>query len=661
MKLPRILVIIALLLSTVSQFAQITNTRDWRKSERDSLDNAILLYDEKNFLLAFPIFDKIYHNHPNEVFLKYTYAKCALLRPDRNQDAYEILGAIYKDNKKVENIRYDLAKAAHLNNHFDEANKLIDEFIVHKRTKPEMLAPAQQLKKWIGYAIYFTGMPTNAVIKNVGDKINTPFNEYVPTITADESMMIFTHTGNDTKGEVQEDGHRPEDVYVSVKRDDQWTKPVAIDSINTDLNDAAISLNHDGTILYVYRDNGDDHGDIYQSNVVGESFTKPVKLRGQVNSYSWDGHCSLAPDGRTLYFTSERPGGYGGRDLYKATLLPDSSWGNVVNLGDSINTSMNEDAPYIHPDGVTLYYSSSGKTSMGGYDIFEAIMGPDSTFKNAKNLGYPINSTDDDKYFVLSAAGNNGYYSSGKHGGQGLEDIYLIETNFSNKKNVLLVKGKTMSDKTPVESKIKVENMTRGTVFKSTHSNVNTGQYFVTLPKGADYKITYTYLDKAPDVFTVSATDIVGYNEKVHDAMWDTLRIPVGPTLATVPSTMTEGPDDNWTPKTKMQEKIMKYTKKFGDISAPDLEFRVQIAAYKFPKNYVDAHLKGLGKTQRLLLDDGITRITIGGSFTTIRKAWEHNKKVIGAGQTDAFVTALYKGKRVMLEDLIKMGIYIEK
>jgi hypothetical protein len=105
----------------------------------------------------------------------------------------------------------------------------------------------------------------------------------------------------------------------------------------------------------------------------------------------------------------------------------------------------------------------------------------------------------------------------------------------------------------------------------------------------------------------------------------------------------------------------MKYVEKYGDVSAEGLEFRVQIAAYKFPKNYTYKHLKGLGKVENLLLDDGITRITIGGNFSTIGKAWEHNKKVINKGQTDAFVTALYKGKRVYLEDLEKMGIYVQK
>jgi Tol biopolymer transport system component len=124
--------------------------------------------------------------------------------------------------------------------------------------------------------------------------------------------------------------------------------------VNTNSHDGAIALSADGFYLFVYRDSGDDHGDIYMSNSLNGEWTVPQKLNGQVNSYSWEGSCSMTADGKQLYFSSERGGGFGGKDIYRATLLPDSTWGNVVNLGDSINTALDDDAPFIHPDGVTL-------------------------------------------------------------------------------------------------------------------------------------------------------------------------------------------------------------------------------------------------------------------------------------------------------------------
>ena len=118
---------------------------------------------------------------------------------------------------------------------------------------------------------------------------------------------------------------------------------------------------------------------------------------------------------------------------------------------------------------------------------------------------------------------------------------------------------------------------------------------------------------------------------------------------------------DKFKPNTALQQKIKDYSEKYGDITAEGLVFRVQIAAYKYPKNYLYNHLKGLGKVENLLLDDGITRITIGGDFNSLSAAYEHNVKVILKGQTDAFVTVLYKGKRIYLEDLEKMGIFVVK
>jgi hypothetical protein len=659
-------------------FSQVTNTRKWRKSEKDSLDNALLMYDDKNYSRALPIFENIHYNHPKEEFIKYMFGKLALTRSDKHDDAYRCLSEVYAKNKKVADIEYDLARAAHFTGRFDEASTLVDAYLKNKRTDPEGKKNGELLRHYISNAKFYTANPTKAKITNVGSIINTPDDEYVPTITADESMMIYTYVGTKSKGGRVNDFLQPdpqgeyrEDIYMSVKENDQFAAPVALDSINTVSNDAAISLSHDGQILFIYRDNGDDHGDIYQSFMVGEHFSKPVKLKGQVNSYAWDGHCSLSPDGRTLFFSSERSGGFGGRDIYRATLMPDSTWGNVVNMGDSINTAYDDDAPFIHPDGITLYFSSKGRTSMGGYDIFQCTMSlVDSTWKMTEHLGYPINSTDDDIYFVLSAYGNNGYYSSGKKGGSGLKDIYLIETNFPKQRMLYMVKGKTLSDNNPVETNIKIEVTSQNNrVFKDFTSNSSTGQYLVTLPAEAQYKITYTYKDKAPQVFTLSTMGITGFTQTIHDVAFankDTAKVitptvAVTPTVATVTKTTEVVKADDFVPRTKMQEKIMKFVEKYGDISAEGLEFRVQIAAYKFPKNYVYKHLKGLGKVENLLLDDGITRITIGGKFATIKRAWEHNKKVVNAGQTDAFVTALYQGKRVYLEDLEKMGIFVVK
>jgi Tol biopolymer transport system component len=188
-------------------------------------------------------------------------------------------------------------------------------------------------------------------------------------------------------------------------------------------NDLAVSLSHDGQILFTYQDSPEGNGDLLISYLKDSVYSQPKKLTGEINTYAWEGSCSLSPDGKILYFSSNREGGYGGKDIYRAKLLSDSTWGNIINLGDSINTPYDEDAPFIHADGRTLFYSSNGLKSSGGYDIFRSLMENDSTFKKTENLGYPINSPVDDIYFSLTANGNKAYYSAQKKGGEGLTDL----------------------------------------------------------------------------------------------------------------------------------------------------------------------------------------------------------------------------------------------
>ncbi len=648
---------ILLLLTGIFCFSQITNVRKWRKGEQDSMQNALLLYEDGKVNLALPMFEKLYKSHPDEEYLKFMYGRTSLTRSDKHEVALQMLTEVYDKNKKAIDIEYDLARANHYNYNFDAALEFADKSFNNKRTTPSIKEKIPQLRKYIINAKELYSKPTNAKITNAGPIVNSRYDEYVPVISADESLLIFTYvgiesTGGRQNGFLQEDdqGMYYEDVFQTSKVNDEWVHPSGIKTINTNSHDAAIALSPDGLQLFTYNDNGDDHGDIYVSYLNGNQWTVPMKLRGQVNSFSWEGSCSLTADGRTLYFASERGGGYGGRDIYKATLQADSTWGNIVNLGDSINTSLDDDAPFIHPDGLTLFYSSKGKNSMGDYDVFQSTMNPlDSTFKNATNLGYPINTPDGDRYYVLAANGKTGYYSSGKKGGQGLNDIYLVDPGYIGKKpSLYLVKGKITLDGQPVEATYTVDMTSKSRRFIEARSNVKTGNYVATLPAGATYKITYTYKEFAPIILDIDASAITDYTEKIFNIEFN----PPKPDSATIAA------KDGFVPKSVLQEKTKKYASKYGDIYADSLEFKVQIAAYKIPKNYKYNHLKGLGKVEKLLLGDGVTRITIGGIFKTIGGAYEHNKKVIAAGQPDAFVTAIYKGKRIYLEELEKLGIF---
>ncbi|MEO6304266.1 MAG: hypothetical protein ABIP51_13960 [Bacteroidia bacterium] len=662
------IIILLLVLCVSALYSQTTNTSRWRKTEKDSMANAFLLYEEKNYKMALPYFENIHYSHPKEEFVKYVYGKAALYRSDKYSEALKMLQEVYDKNPKVDLIEYDLARALHYNYKFDEALVKVDEFLNNKRTRPEDKPAAEILKTYIKNAIYYSANATQAKITTVGTPINSKDEEYVPTISADESMMVFTYTGAKSKGgKINETLMTPdsvhgiylEDIFMSIKANDLWQTPVPLDNINSKNNDAAISLSQDGQRLFIYKDDPEGHGDIYESYYVNETFTFPTKLKGQINTISQEGHCTLSPDGRTLYFTSDRPGGFGGRDIYRAKLMSDSTWGNVVNLGDSINTKYDEDSPFMHPDGSSLFFSSNGPKSAGGHDIFRAYMDViDSTFKKVENLSFPINTPDDDKYFVLAANGSRGYYSSGKAGGEGLNDIYLVETGFEAKTPVLLfVKGKVTFDGAPVESAIKVEVTSKNNfVYSAIKTIPSTGNYMVSLPQGQAYKITYSYKDEKPRTFEFDASTITAYTEKVVDIKFETPKDTI-PVAAIIPGKPLANEYDKEA-ITLLQKKISKYSATYGKIEAEGLEFKVQIAAYKNPKNYKFKHLKGLGKVEKLMLPDGLTRMTINGKFKNLEAAWIHNKKVIKAGQDDAFVTALYQGKRVYLEELVKMGIF---
>ncbi len=666
--------ILFILIASVS-IAQTMKTKKWRRTEVDSLNEAHLLMEEGNYYLAYPLFEDIYKHHPNEVYLKYVLGKLSLTRSDKYDFALKLLEESYSANQKISGILFDLAKAYHYNYQFDKAEEFITRFLSQKKISPEEKTNALILKNYIQNAKVLYSSPTKAKVFNLGKPLNSEWDEYVPVITTDEATMIFTYRGERSKGGRQNASLLPdpkgiffEDVFICEKILNKWGEPQSIESINTNSHDAAIAMSPDGQMLFIYKDDGITHGDIYVSYALGNNeYTPPQKLKGLVNSYSWEGSCSITADGQTLYFSSERPGGYGGKDIYKATLLPDSTWGNIVNLGNAINTPYDEDAPFIHPDGITLYFSSKGHNSMGDYDIFMSRMDlSDSTFKQAENIGYPINTPADDIYFVLSASGEHGYYSSARPNGIGLKDIYLIETNFENKPVSMLVYGAVFKDKKATQATITAYLLKDGKeqIFYQTKSNNTKGKYLINLPAGHDFKIECKLDSNYFESFTISTQDLKEYKEKLHLFNFETTpQAPIvsTPTVST-PVTTTHSATAVDTDKLNtVQKETYEYSKNYGDVSVEGLIFKVQIAAYKYPKNYSYTHLKGLGKIETIQLEDGLTRFTIGGDFKTLNAAFRHNLNVIKAGQKDAFVLAIYKGKRVYLSDLVKMGIYIKK
>jgi outer membrane protein OmpA-like peptidoglycan-associated protein len=273
--------------------------------------------------------------------------------------------------------------------------------------------------------------PGNFSIVNIGREINSDFEDYGPVLNEEEDEIIFTTRRRDgnLNPNVAEDNKPYEDIFMARKTNGGWSYASNIgDRINTPFHDSNLALSADGKTLYILKDEGG--GDIYYCNrVANGSWGAPTALPGIINSSFEEKSITISKDGKTLYFSSNRPGGLGGTDLYKATKDAKGEWANVKNLGPKINTAFDEEGPFIDYDMVTLYFSSKGHKNMGSYDIFKSVFDPKkNTWSEPENLGYPINTPDDDIFYITSSDGKRAYYSSVREDGLGYTDIFLITT-----------------------------------------------------------------------------------------------------------------------------------------------------------------------------------------------------------------------------------------
>lgn len=619
------------------------------KADKIELDKAEELFESGSYLFAIPIYEELAEKFPKELYIKYRLGMCYLKKQDSYHKAVEYLKPVADKMPNSADIKFYLGIAYHLTNQFDDAIKEFNEYLKQDIIKTQQPITERLIQNCIN-AKELVASPVDVVITNVGSPINTEAAEYVPVISSNEQTMVFTYMGKRSKGGF-------EDVFTTEKKDDgTWINPQPLDdNINSYDHDASIALSPDGQILFIYKDTKDKKGEIYYSNLNGRDWSTPKQILGEVNTNHWEGSASISADGKILFFTSDKPAGLGGRDIYKATLINDSIWGNVVNLGPTINTPYNDDAPFIHPDGRTLVFSSEGHNSMGGYDIFHTQLQKDGTWLPPTNIGFPINSPDRDTYYVLSADGKTGYYSSGRPEGYGLQDIYIVSPGLVGyKPAIALVKGLITLDNKPAEAEIIITYKNKGTTHSKIGSNSSSGEYLSNLPTGDVYEITYKL--KNFNNSLLSGDSIVSETVNIVESD-DFIEIVKNISFYSIDFVAAQPVKEEVVKETVKEEIVVQ---PIGEQSIEGLIFKVQIAAYNLPKNYNYARLKGLGDVEKNLLDDNITRFTIGGSFKTLNLANEHRDKVISRGQDDAFVTAIYKGKRVYLKDLVAQGIIKE-
>lgn len=408
-------------------------------------------------------------------------------------------------------------RALHINYKFDDAAKQYEyyeqNFAKDKQAKEDIARYKQQT----AFAKELYASPINVIVENMGDSINSEYPDFSPVLSADERMLIYTtRRNNSTGGEKALDGQYYEDIVVSYKDENgHWSMPVSISPyINTNGNDASINLTPDGQTLIVYQDIGKG-GDVYFSNWNGKDWSALQQFGSDVNTKHWETHACLTNDQSTLYFVSDRPGGFGGRDIYRCVKLPNGAWSKALNLGPTINTKYDEDGPYMHPDGITLIFASSGHKTMGGFDIFSSIIDENKKFTEPTNLGYPINTPDDDVFFVTSPDGKRGYFSSAKDGGKGEKDIYKMAINDAKEKPLALFKGSILpadGEPLPDDLEIIVTDKETGEIVGRYRPKQN-GTFTTILPPNKNYN--FSYQSKGEEFYNedLYVSDDVAYQE----------------------------------------------------------------------------------------------------------------------------------------------------
>lgn len=464
---------------------------------------------ERGYLIALEYYLMAYKQHPNSALLNYKIANCYLHTLYKYRALPHALKAVELNPNVTYDIDYVMGMAYHQVKEFDKALEHYEKFKQNYSGKDNdsLLFVAKRIHE-CHYGIDLIKEEIYEVV-NMGPDVNSQFAEYVPLIRADGSYMIFTSRRPKKEPDSNEvtkrikgerlagfDFEYYEDIFRADynSQDSTWSKPYRFDyPLNKNIkHDACVSLSLDGLTLFTYKSNNE--GDLYFSQIENGVWSKPKPLTG-INSKWREDHVALAYDNKTAYFVSDRPGGFGGKDIWKAVKINDKEWGTPVNLGPIVNTEYDEEGVFIHPDGKTLYFSSRGHETMGGYDIFETTF-EDEKWTKPINLGYPVNSPDDDVFFVLTADGKNAYLSSVKEDGYGMQDIYAI-TPFEKKRNkvydVVVFKGRVIDKITreKLDAKVDIIDNSTGEKIFSNHVDAERG-FLVSLPtgkKGKNYGI----------------------------------------------------------------------------------------------------------------------------------------------------------------------------
>ena len=461
--------------------------KEFSKKEKEKFWKAENLFEYKDYYGSSVILAELYDKYPDYNTLNYKLG-VSYYQLEENKKAKELFN---KTKGEISDSYYYLAKISLEDEDTEKALEYLNELSRSGIQSANLfgLKEIEKLRNEIEYAKKAMSNPENVTIENLGPNVNTSYSEYVPVITIDEKTMYFTSRRMHDNNRLDPTGQPFEDIYVTEKTNEGWSKAKLLPGeVNTELHDACVGLSSNGDIMFIFKTSENYYGNLYQSDRKNGLWSKPVKMGHNINSEnSNETSASISMDGNTIYFSSDRPGGYGGFDIYRVVKLPNGLWSEAKNLGPVINTEYNEEAPFIHPDGYTLYFSSEGHENMGGYDIFSSKK-TGSIWSKPKNLGYPTNTTRDDIFFVITPDEKHGYYSTEKEDGYGQQDIYMINYLERDLRSSV-VKGLARDSKTgkPVSVVASLMEMDSGNLIGLYKSRQRDGNFIMLFDPNVDY------------------------------------------------------------------------------------------------------------------------------------------------------------------------------
>ena len=460
------------------------------------------------------------------------YLEKAILNTDINYDAYGV-----SEKSAPIDAYYHLATCYHQLLDIDKAVSMYNKFISNSSSKSELVPVAQMNVVQCGIARELMANPSYGALKNLGSAINSADPEYAPVISLDGSSLYYTSKRSWQNGESDAfrsvlNNYYPEDIYVSYlnMQDSTFLQSKRMDFCSAKRNEATVAVNSDERKIYLYQDST-GAGDIYFSDFFASKFNDIQKLDNEnINTKYWETHCMTSHDGNFIFFASDRPGGFGGLDIYMMAKTIDGSWTKPINLGSKVNTPYNEDAPFISIDNKKLYFSSNGPKSMGGYDILMSDLSANGTWSDAVNLGYPLNTPSNEIYYTTTIDGTRGYLASNREGGFGNTDIYEIFNKKLGVKNMAVFKGTIKTtDGSPlpedfvVNMKIICDDCDDYDKNRTIYPRLRDGLFMTSLQPCKNYKIVYFNASDNKEMHSETfATECdKNYQEIVRDLLLD--------------------------------------------------------------------------------------------------------------------------------------------